>query len=80
MTVIKFGAPGRDPAYQCPPCTGDCRQGRNCNAENPMPAEACTDIGADATIYPTARTGLMLLLLPWLLVAVCWAIVVTFAN
>jgi hypothetical protein len=30
----------------CPPCTGDCRQGRQCAANTP--AEACTEIGADS--------------------------------
>ena len=29
----------------CPPCTGDCNQGRQCAANTP--AEACTELGAD---------------------------------
>jgi hypothetical protein len=33
----------------CPPCTGECNQGRQCAANTP--AEACTDIGADPDPY-----------------------------
>jgi hypothetical protein len=33
----------------CPPCTGECNQGRQCAANRP--AEACTDIGADPDPY-----------------------------
>ena len=33
----------------CPPCTGDCNQGRQCAANTP--AEACTDIGCDPDPY-----------------------------
>ena len=29
----------------CPPCTGDCNQGRQCAANTP--AECCTELGAD---------------------------------
>ena len=28
----------------CPPCTGNCSQGRDCR---PMPAEACTELGVE---------------------------------
>ena len=33
----------------CPPCTGECNQGRQCAANTP--AEACTDIGAESDPY-----------------------------
>lgn len=28
----------------CPPCGGNCRQGRDCH---PVPAEACTELGVE---------------------------------
>lgn len=33
----------------CPPCTGDCNQGRQCAANTP--AECCTEIGCDPDPY-----------------------------
>ena len=39
--------PHRHILIQCPPCTGDCRQGRDCR---PMPAEACTELGAESML------------------------------
>ena len=33
----------------CPPCTGDCNQGRQCAANTP--AECCTELGADPDPY-----------------------------
>jgi len=31
----------------CPPCTGNCSQGRDCR---PMPAEACTELGVESML------------------------------
>jgi len=31
-------------SHGCPPCNGNCRQGRDCR---PMPAEACTELGIE---------------------------------
>ena len=36
----------------CPPCTGRCNQGRQCEANTP--AEACTDLGADEPDFAAA--------------------------
>ena len=38
-----------------------------------MPAEACTDIGANDTRPPITRAGLGLVLLPWVLAVAGWA-------
>jgi len=43
LTAAELAA--HNSAKQCPPCSGDCAQGRRCPAH--APAEACTDIGAD---------------------------------
>jgi hypothetical protein len=32
-------------SYGCPPCTGDCHQGRRCPVH--APAEACTELGVE---------------------------------
>jgi hypothetical protein len=32
----------------CPPCTGECNQGRDCH---PQAAEACTELGCDPDPY-----------------------------
>lgn len=32
-------------SHGCPPCTGDCHQGRRCPTH--APAEACTELGVD---------------------------------
>lgn len=53
----------------CPLCTGNCDQGRRCPAH--APAEACTEVGADAAesmwrhrrTASTARLSLALVLL-----------------
>lgn len=31
----------------CPPCNGNCRQGRDCH---PVPAEACTELGVESML------------------------------
>ena len=47
------------------------QQGRY--ATRPMPAEACTDIGAEDNGPPVTRAGLFLVLLPWVLAVAGWA-------
>lgn len=75
---------------QCPPCTGNCNQGRACSAGKParveqwpdtMPsdhaplaAEACTDMGADECRPPASRIGIALVVLPWVLAVIGWAV------
>jgi hypothetical protein len=64
-------------ATVCPPCTGDCNQGRACSAPDTVPvqpAEACTDLGADDCAPPVSRAGIALVLLPWLLGVIGWAV------
>ena len=44
-------------------------------AQRPMSAEACTDIGANDDFGPPAtRTGLLLVMLPWLLAIASWVL------
>ena len=82
MTNNKSDALGRDVALQCPPCTGDCRQGRDCNAQQPMPAEACTDAGMEDHRFELQgqRWGLVLILLPWALLVMTWALIAAYKN
>jgi hypothetical protein len=35
-------------SHGCPPCTGDCHQGRRCPAH--APAEACTELGVESML------------------------------
>ncbi len=39
-----------------------------------QPAEACTDLGADSCKPPVSRAGIALVLLPWLLGVIGWAV------
>ena len=82
MTNNKFETLGRDASLQCPPCTGDCRQGRDCNAQQPMPAEACTDAGMsddDHVFDPQGqRWGAVLILFPWALLVLTWALIAAY--
>ena len=48
---------------RCPPCHGDCWQGRMCPAV--IAAEACTELGAEPLTPKNARIALALILLPW---------------
>ena len=49
--------------------------------QQPRPAEACTDIGAnDDNGPPATRLGLLLVMLPWLLAIAGWAVVVALRN
>lgn len=66
--------------HVCAPCNGDCVQG--CCAATfvdtvpvaPYPAEFCTDIGADECHPPASRAGIALVVLPWLLGVIGWAV------
>jgi hypothetical protein len=70
---------------QCPPCHGQCQQGRACNADTS--AEACAPEGgqhADPVPSGTARragpaVGIALVLLPWLAGVAGWALYVRWA-
>ena len=49
--------------------------------QQPRPAEACTDIGAnDDNGPPATRMGMLLVMLPWLLAIAGWAVVVAIRN
>ena len=49
--------------------------------QQPRPAEACTDIGAnDDNGPPATRLGLLLVMLPWLLAIAGWAVAVAIRN
>ena len=49
--------------------------------QQPRPAEACTDIGAnDDNGPPATRLGLLVVMLPWLLAIAGWAVVVAIRN
>ena len=52
---------------KCPPCTGNCDQGRRCIASTP--AEACTELGCDEPDF-RAAANFWSLYLALLLVAV----------
>lgn len=53
---------------QCPPCTGNCNQGRDCNAIACAP-EGCVPAEPVPTQKPRAFIGAMLVLLGWPIVA-----------
>ena len=50
--------------------------------QQPRPAEACTDVGADDYNGPPAtRLGMLLMLLSWLvLIAACYVVIVVFKH
>lgn len=62
----------------CAACNGSCLDGAcECctHDEAPAhPAEACTDIGADDCRQPFTRLGVALVMLPWVLGVIGWAV------
>lgn len=48
LNAARQHSTGRVLHLVCPPCTGDCNQGRRCHANTP--AEACTELGAESML------------------------------
>lgn len=44
------------PVLTCPPCTGNCSQGRDCTQL--QPAEACTEIGVESMLRYRRTTSM----------------------